>query len=107
VTTEATGSVILTADSANRLWANGVAINTAVGTFTNAQMLAAGFTAVAAESIAGQNLLVWRHTSGYLHLWRMDAAWNPTSGFGSQVPGSQDHVATESAFGVSAHHNHP
>jgi hypothetical protein len=63
-------------------------------------MLASGWQAVAAESVNGVNTLVWRHSSGRLHFWRLSDTWGAVSSDGWQGPRSSDYVATEITFGI-------
>jgi len=97
---ESQGSVSLTVDGSGMLCANGIRIYPAGGGVSFSAMAAAGFTAVAADTIAGGNQLVWRLRDGSLHFWQLNAAWDMASGFGGQVPGSPEYAASERDFGV-------
>jgi cyclophilin family peptidyl-prolyl cis-trans isomerase len=97
---ESSGSVSLGRDAAGLLFANSQAIRFG-GTHVNFNsMVSSGYTAVAAEPIGGVNTIAWRHTSGALHFWRLDAGWNFTSSDGFQRTGSANYFASETAFGM-------
>ncbi len=63
-------------------------------------LVAGGWTPVAAEFVDGVNTVVLRHTSGYLHFWRMDADWNQVGGDGWVAPGTSEFFTAEVTFGV-------
>jgi len=97
---ENVGSVVLAYDSSGQLFAdtsivrfNGVAVNYQASA-------ADGWTAVAAEKVAGVNSIVLRHSSGHLLFWRLSAVWDYQSSEGWIAPGSAEYYSTESTFGV-------
>ncbi|MBM4022192.1 MAG: hypothetical protein FJ284_08115 [Planctomycetes bacterium] len=102
---ESAGSVILTYGSAGNLRANGKRIvfnGTSLNYLTTA---AGGWTAMAADVVGGVNTLVLKHSSGFLHFFRMNAFWAQVSGDGWLAPGSAAALATETAFGVDLNSN--
>ncbi|MBM4057163.1 MAG: hypothetical protein FJ275_02845, partial [Planctomycetes bacterium] len=105
ITIESAGSVILTYGSAGNLRANGKRIvfnGTSLNYLTTA---AGGWTAMAADVVGGVNTLVLKHSSGFLHFFRMNAFWAQVSGDGWLAPGSAAALATETAFGVDLNSN--
>lgn len=92
---EKTGGVVLREDSDGFLRANGNVI-----TFNGNPVPAANdsWSFLAAETIAGVNTLVLRHTSGFLHLWRLDGTWNMATAEGWYAPGSAGFATTENDF---------
>jgi hypothetical protein len=97
---ERAGSVTLATDGDGNLRANGALIGFNGGPANSGQLVAAGWTPVAAEADGGVNTVILRHTSGHLHFWRMDAGWRQVSGDGWLAPGSPRFSDTEVAFGV-------
>jgi glucose/arabinose dehydrogenase len=59
-----------------------------------------GFTPVAAETIGSRRTIAWRHTSGAVHFWRLDAEWRHVSSDGWVLPGTAESGQMEAAFGV-------
>jgi len=106
VTVEAAGDVTLTyvagnhPDGHGNLLANGMPVmfNGQPANYKN--MVAGGWTPMAAEADQGVNTVVLKHSSGNIHFWRMDADWRQASGDGWVVPGTSDFYASEVAFGV-------
>jgi hypothetical protein len=97
---EQAGSVALATDGGGSLRANGTLINFNGGPANYQQLVAAGWTPMAADVASGVNTVILRHTSGYLHFWRLDAGWQQVSGDGWVAPGSPQFFTTEIAFGV-------
>jgi subtilisin-like proprotein convertase family protein len=97
---EQAGSVTLATDGGGNLRANGTLITFNGGPANYGQLVAAGWTPVAAEVDNGVNTVILRHTSGHIHFWRMDAGWQQVSGDGWLAPGSPRFSDTETAFGV-------
>jgi len=93
-------SVSLAHDSAGRLFAGSAMITLGGAPVDYHAYKAAGWEAVAAENVDGVNTLVWRHSSGALHFWRLSAAWAHQTGEGWVTPGSAEYFDTELAFGV-------
>jgi len=97
---ESAGLVALSVDMQGNLRANGTLISFNGGPVNYQGIAAAGWTAVAAEAIAGVNTVLLRHSSGGLHFWRMDDGWRQVSGDGWVTPDSQQFFDTEVAFGT-------
>jgi hypothetical protein len=85
-------------DDAGRLIADGCVI-TAGGEVDYHAFQAAGWEAVAVCDSDGVNSLVWRHSSGHLHFWRLSAAWALSSSDGWIAPGSDEYYDVEVACG--------
>jgi hypothetical protein len=96
---EAEGLVTLAADRAGQLFADGQAVRFSGAPVNSNAMVASGFTPLAAENIAGTNSIVWRHSTGAIHLWRLDASWNFISSDGWHMPGAAGYFLTEAGFG--------
>jgi hypothetical protein len=96
-TIEAVGNVTLAINANGQLTANGTLIR-----FDGNPVSAtnASWTFLAAETIGGVNTLVLRHTSGFLHLWLLDASWNFVAGEGWYGPTTSGFYATEVDFGM-------
>jgi hypothetical protein len=60
-----------------------------------------GWQTLAAATINGENMLLWRHTAANrLHTWTTDANWNWQSAQGWIDPNSNDGYTLESHFGI-------
>lgn len=105
ITIESAGSVILTYGSAGNLRANGKRIFFNGSSLNYLTTAAGGWTVMAADVVGGVNTLVLKHSSGFLHFWRMNASWAQVSGDGWLAPGSAEALATESTFGVDINGN--
>ncbi|MFM8494984.1 MAG: Ig-like domain-containing protein [Planctomycetia bacterium] len=99
-TLESTGSVRLARDAAGKLYAADTPISLGGNPVNFEAMAALGWTAVAAEQIDGINTLIWRHSSGNLHLWRLSATWAHVSSEGWYAPGSPEHQNLSLNFGA-------
>ena len=97
---EQAGGVTLATDGGGNLRANGTLVRFNGAPANYQQLVAAGWTPVAAEVDRGTNTVILKHTSGNLHFWRMDSNWNQVSGDGWVAPGSSTFFATELAYGV-------
>ena len=64
------------------------------------RMAAAGFAPVAADVVAGRQTIVWRHASGALHFWRLDAGWQHVASDGWVLPGTPAFAAVGETFAV-------
>jgi YVTN family beta-propeller protein len=100
ITIEAAGGVTLSYATNGNMRANGTPI-----TFNNAPLnfrsiLTGGWRAMAAEVEGGVNTVVLRHSSGFIHFWRMDETWKQTAGEGWLTPGTTDFFTAEVMFGV-------
>jgi serralysin len=59
-----------------------------------------GWETVGVETVAGENLVMWKNVSGnYLHQWLMDANWTLASAQGAWGLNSFEGMAKESVFG--------
>lgn len=99
---ESSGSVTLSRDAGGFLRANDTLIR------FNGNPVAAdssSWSFLAAEMIGGVNSMVLRHSSGFLHLWRLDSSWNFVAGEGWYAPGSAGFLSTELAFGMDFNGN--
>jgi hypothetical protein len=105
VTIEAAGSVRLAIDADGNLRANSTVVRFNGGPANYRQLVAAGWTPVAAEVDGITNTVILEHTSGNLHFWRLDAGWQVLSGDGWVAPGTSEFLATELAFGVDLDRN--
>jgi cyclophilin family peptidyl-prolyl cis-trans isomerase len=97
------GGVALTKDSIGRLYANDTPVM--LGTLHVTVDLYAsslGSTVVAAETIGGQNQLLFRKTDGTLNAWVMDASWVRVRSAGTYEVGSDSHHRSEELFGYDA-----
>jgi YVTN family beta-propeller protein len=97
-TLESSGSVTLAYDGAGNLLANGQLVTFNNAPFRHTTDPNAVWRAMAADVDRGVNTLVLKHSSGFLHFWRMDANWRQVSGDGWVAPGSATFYATELAF---------
>jgi YVTN family beta-propeller protein len=97
-TLEAAGSVTLATDGSGNLRANGTLISFNSGSVNYQNTAAAGWTAVAAERVGGVNTVVLKHSTGYLHFWRLTDSWTVTSGDSWVAPGSMNFFGAEVAF---------
>jgi hypothetical protein len=97
---EQAGGVTLATDGGGNLRANGTLISFNGGPANYGQLVAAGWTPVAAEVDGGVNTVILQHSSRHLHFWRMDAGWRQVGGDGWLAPGSSRFSDTETAFGV-------
>jgi hypothetical protein len=97
---EAVGSITLSRNNNDDLRVNGLLIKSRNNPVNYQYMISTGFTALAAENIRGTNTIVWRHSSGALHFWNMDSAWNYVSSYGWHAPGSKEYFATEIDFNM-------
>ncbi len=102
---ENSGTVTLAYDPTGRLFAGSTMITLGEAPVDYHAYAALGWQAVAAEPVGGVNTLVWRHTSGALHFWRLSATWAQQTSEGWVTPGSADYIATETAFGVDLNGN--
>jgi YD repeat-containing protein len=97
---EQQGTVSLTIDATGNLNANGIGVKAHGSSVSFSGYVAQGYTAVAAENLLGQNTIVWRHTTGFLHFWQFDSAWNYTLSYGAATDGGDDFHVTESRYGT-------
>ena len=97
---ESSGAVLLGRDATGLLFANSQVIRFGGTHVSYDSMVVSGFTARAAEKIGGTNTIVWEHSSGALHFWRLDAAWNFVSSDGWRALGSAAYRTTELTFGM-------
>ena len=101
-TVESQGSVELQKDLSGMGWvklADGTLDDITSGGKRKGDGSYAGWTQVAAETINGQNKVMWSHTNGSLAEWNVDSSWNWSS---QQIhaPGSKGFLAAESAFNM-------
>jgi hypothetical protein len=67
------------------------------------QDIYAGWQAIAAETINGDNQVLWKNIPGnYLHIWRLDNNWNWVSSEGQYALNSADALTQETNFGIDA-----
>jgi hypothetical protein len=99
-TIESAGSIVLAVDSGGNLWAGDSPITTSGNPYNSAALLAAGWTAMAADIDAGTNTVVLKHSSGALYFLRMDEAWDQVGGDSWTPAGTADFFAAETRFGV-------
>jgi ELWxxDGT repeat protein len=97
---ESAGSVVLAVDSGGNLWAGDSPITTSGNPYNSAALLAAGWTAMAADVDAGTNTVVLKHSSGALYFLRMDEAWDQVGGDNWTPAGTPEFFAAETRFGV-------
>jgi len=102
---ENSGSVRLAHDTTGRLFADGTMITLGGEPVDYHAYAALGWEAVAAETVDGVNTLVWRHSSGALHFWRLSASWAHQTSEGWVIPGSAEYNAAEVTFGVDFNGN--
>jgi hypothetical protein len=61
---------------------------------------------LAAETIAGQNQILWRNNLGnFYHLWNLNSSWAWQSSYGSINPSSAAALGLESSFQVDLNGN--
>lgn len=96
------GAVELTKDGTGAYFANGTAVRFLGGTHIK-ETTFPDFTLRAAETITGENLLLWSDSSGGVFSWALDSTWTYVSGAAFKgAPGTADLYAAETAFGVDA-----
>ena len=67
------------------------------------QNIYAGWQTLAAETVNGNNQVLWKNTnSNYLHLWKLDANWNWVSSEGQWGLNSPEALTQETNFGIDA-----
>jgi len=102
---EGVGSVRLSRDSNGYLYANGQQITLGGSPVNFFSYAAQGWAAAAADVREGVNTLVWLHSSGHLHYWRLSSAWAHQLSEGWVAPGSAEFHEAELAFGVDFNGN--
>ncbi|WP_254446949.1 lectin-like protein [Dolichospermum sp. UHCC 0259] len=67
------------------------------------QNIYAGWQTLAAETVNGENQVLWKNTAGnYLHIWRLDNNWNFVSSEGAWGLNSAEAFTQETNFGIDA-----
>jgi Ca2+-binding RTX toxin-like protein len=103
---EAVGGTQLVKDTSNKYFAQtGTTTPSAIklnGTQIY-QNIFSGWQTFAAETINGQNQILWKNTTdSYLHLWKLDANWDWQSSTGQWALNSPEAFTQESNFGIDA-----
>ena len=105
-TVESSGNTKLVKDTANKFFAQvGEGIPTAInnGGQQIFQNIYAGWQTLAAETVNGENQVLWKNTAGnYLHIWRLDNNWNWVSSEGQYAFNSAAAFTQETNFGIDA-----
>ena len=97
---ESNGSVTLSRDTTEKLYANEFAIRDSAGNHIPTTQHA-GWQTLAAENIDGVNTVLWEYTAtGRLHYWHTDASWNWQSSFGKHFDGSTEYYTAETQFEI-------
>jgi hypothetical protein len=103
-TVESSGNTKLVKDTANKFFAQvGEGIPTAInnGGQQIFQNIYAGWQTLAAETVNGENQVLWKNTAGnYLHIWRLDNNWNWVSSEGQFALNSAAAFTQETNFGI-------
>ena len=100
---EANGNTKLVKDPTNKYFtqigtANPIAIKQGVQIYQN---IYAGWETLAAETVNGENQVIWKNVSQNLvHLWRLDSNWNWVSTEAISGLNSAAALAKETVFGV-------
>ena len=103
---ESAGNTTFLKDAANKYF-------TQVGTATPIAIKAggqqiyqdiyAGWQTLAAETVNGDNQVLWKNVSGnFLHIWHLDSNWNWVSSEGNWGLNSAEALTQETNFGVDA-----
>jgi len=99
---EAFGGTKLVKDRANRYFAqvgNNIPIAIKYQGASVTQGMFNGWEALAVETVAGVNQLIWKNTVGnYLHLWTLDSNWSWVSSTGAWGLDSAEAMLQESNF---------
>ncbi|MFN7202543.1 MAG: hypothetical protein ACK5VD_10190, partial [Aphanizomenon sp.] len=67
------------------------------------QDIYAGWQTLAAETVNGDNQVLWKNVSGnFLHIWHLDSNWNWVSAEGNCGLNSAEALTQETKFGVDA-----
>ncbi|MBD2557075.1 Ig-like domain-containing protein [Aphanizomenon flos-aquae] len=67
------------------------------------QDIYAGWQTLAAETVNGDNQVLWKNVSGnFLHIWHLDSNWNWVSAEGNWGLNSAEALTQETKFGVDA-----
>jgi predicted outer membrane repeat protein len=103
---EATGNTTFLKDAANKYFTQiGTATPIAIknGGQQIYQDIYPGWQTLAAETVNGNNQVLWKNTSGnYLHIWNLDSNWNWVSSEGQWALNSAEALGKEAIFGVDA-----
>jgi hypothetical protein len=84
---ESAGNTKLVKDATNKYFTQ-VGTNTPIAIKNSGQQIFqdiyAGWQTLAAETVNGENQVLWKNTAGnYLHIWRLDNNWNWVSSEGN------------------------
>jgi hypothetical protein len=103
---ESSGNTKLVKDTDNKFFAQvGQTIPTAIKNsgVQIFQNIYAGWQTLAAETVNGENQVLWKNTAGnYLHIWRLDNNWNWVSSEGQYAFNSAAAFTQETNFGIDA-----
>lgn len=101
IVVEASGNTVLSRDSSGLLYANGIPVRIGASQITANVYSSFGYSIVAAETAAGDNQLLLKHSTGRAWTWSMDGDWRLESSAAPLVSrGSPAFVAAESSFSL-------
>ncbi|QEI41830.1 hypothetical protein BMF77_02431 [Dolichospermum sp. UHCC 0315A] len=103
---EAVGNTKLVKDSTNKYFTQ-IGTNTPIAIKNSGQQIYqdiyAGWQTIAAETVNGDNQVLWKNVSGnYLHIWHLDNNWNWVSSEGNWGLNSAEALTQETNFGIDA-----
>jgi Ca2+-binding RTX toxin-like protein len=103
---ESAGNTKLVKDATNKYFTQ-VGTNTPIAIKNSGQQIFqdiyAGWQTLAAETVNGENQVLWKNTAGnYLHIWRLDNNWNWVSSEGNWGLNSADAFTQETNFAIDA-----
>ncbi|AFW94504.1 hypothetical protein ANA_C11743 [Anabaena sp. 90] len=103
---ESAGNTKLVKDAANKYFTQ-VGTNTPIAIKNGGQQIYqdiyAGWQTLAAETVNGDNQVLWKNVSGnYLHIWHLDNNWNWVSSEGNWGLNSAEALTQETNFSIDA-----
>ncbi|AFW93265.1 tryptophan-rich domain-containing protein [Anabaena sp. 90] len=103
---ESAGNTKLVKDSTNKYFTQ-IGTNTPIAIKNGGQQIYqniyAGWQTIAAETVNGDNQVLWKNVSGnYLHIWHLDNNWNWVSSEGNWGLNSAEALTQETVFGIDA-----
>jgi Ca2+-binding RTX toxin-like protein len=103
---ESAGNTKLVKDTASKFFAQ-AGTNAATAIKNSGQQIYqniyAGWQTLAAETVNGDNQVLWKNVSGnFLHIWHLDNNWNWVSSEGQFALNSADAFTQETNFGIDA-----
>ena len=103
---ESAGNTTFLKDAANKYFTQ-VGTNNPIAIKAGGQQIYqdiyAGWQTLAAETVNGDNQVLWKNVSGnFLHIWHLDSNWNWVSAEGNWGLNSAEALTQETVFGVDA-----